>query len=247
MWQMHGPLVPRDAAQRHRATLGCPRVLPGRLVQERRGNKTWSPTSAHTHVFGSLLKIPDIDEGFTVHLLPPGQGGGSATCLEGNGAMPRVPAPRTCYTLWAPAPSMHPWAAELAFSSILQLHEGHHLFPGYVGQWDQSKKPHMRKVGAEKHSDQRAASSQSNLLPPFSEQQSPEALPAVPARAVFSCPALPKQTAAAPQPPLLRRNGLRLSRPHLKPHTAFVSALGEGTDTSKKKRLCDSSLTRLSP
>lgn len=28
MWQMHGTLVPRDPSHRHRATLGCPRVLP---------------------------------------------------------------------------------------------------------------------------------------------------------------------------------------------------------------------------
>lgn len=43
-------LVPRDPSHRHRATLGCPRVLPGGgWCQEGRGNKTWSPTSGHTH------------------------------------------------------------------------------------------------------------------------------------------------------------------------------------------------------
>lgn len=43
---------------------------------------------------------------------------------------------------------------------------------------------------------------------------------------MFSCPALPKQRQLQQrQPLLLQRNGLRLSVPHLKPHTAFVSAL----------------------
>lgn len=66
---------------------------------------------------------------------------------------------------------MHPRAAAPSFSSILQLHEGHHLCPACMGQWDQPKKHHIRNVDVEKHSVQRAESSQSNLLPPPSSKE----------------------------------------------------------------------------
>lgn len=91
----------------------------------------------------------------------------------------------------------------------------------------------IRKVGSEKtHSTRRdlnqprATCSLLFLRGPGT----PKALPAFPPMfrlcSVFSCPALPKQRQLQQrQPLLLQRNGLRLSVPHLKPHTAFVSAL----------------------